>query len=714
MAAGSEAELSSRRQGILQPAEVAAAAVMASTAVVLVVVGSVIRHVGGSIEILTVVPFGIVAYRHRPRAVTAALVAGLVLTFLLVGTGGASKLVAFALLGAFVGEVKRRGRGKGTVLALSLVLGPIVAVLVDLVLTVFASYRTLTLATLRNTVSGFDRTLRHVGFLRPSAQWIDTTVSTLVRHWELSFAVVSVVGVPAGLLVAWLLVGAVLDRLNWVASPDRLLASSVMPGDKERIAPLPVSLVGVAVRYPHAEGDALVSIDLELPEGQFVVVVGENGSGKSTLARVLAGAAPTAGCVQRPGAAGLGEIGGTALIMQRPDAQVLGARVADDVVWGLPAGEAVDVEGLLESVGLAGAGQQDTATLSGGQLQRLAVAAALARRPRLLISDESTAMVDPSGRADLIRLLADLPHSQAMTVVHVTHGADETAAADRVVRLEAGRIVDDRPGLGRLPPVVGDSLPAELWRRGRETESEATPPLLVVDHVSHTYAFGTPWEHRALREVSLALPAGDGLAVVGDNGSGKSTLAWILAGLIRPSEGSCLVDGRPVHRQPGVVGLSFQHSRLQLQRPTVGADIAEAAGWTATKGGSRDAAEVTRDLSGEIGDALVRVGLDPSLGRRSIDQLSGGQMRRVAIAGLLARRPRVMVLDEPLAGLDTPSRTGLLDLLTRLRNDLGLTLVVVSHDFHGLSTVCSRVIQLDDGRLVADSDARLQPSERVA
>jgi energy-coupling factor transport system ATP-binding protein len=146
--------------------------------------------------------------------------------------------------------------------------------------------------------------------------------------------------------------------------------------------------------------------------------------------------------VQRAGDAGLGRMGGTALVAQRPDSQVLGARVGDDVRWGLPPGTVDDaaVDEVLASVGLAGFAARDTATLSGGELQRLAIAAALVRHPALLISDESTAMLDPEGRDLVLALLTQLP-VRGTTVVHITHERREAAAADLVVVLDEGRVV---------------------------------------------------------------------------------------------------------------------------------------------------------------------------------------------------------------------------------------------------------------------------------
>ncbi len=172
----------------------------------------------------------------------------------------------------------------------------------------------------------------------------------------------------------------------------------------------------------------------------------------------------------------------------------------------------------------------------------------------------------------------------------------------------------------------------------------------------------------------------------GHNGSGKSTLGWIMAGLTVPTTGSCLIDGEPTDEHVGEVALAFQAARLQLMRSHVDLEVASAAGFS-----HRDEDRVVA--------ALGLVGLQPSLAKRRIDHLSGGQMRRVVLAGLLARSPRALILDEPLAGLDIGSQRGLLRLLERLRREQGLTLVVISHDSVGLESVCPRTLHLRDGVL---------------
>ena len=189
-----------------------------------------------------------------------------------------------------------------------------------------------------------------------------------------------------------------------------------------------------------------------------------------------------------------------------------------------------------------------------------------------------------------------------------------------------------------------------------------------------------------MTDLDFAVHEGDGVLIHGLNGSGKSTLAWIMAGLTMPTAGSCLLDGTPVSDQVGAVAISFQAARLQLMRSHVALEIASSAGFS-----MYDQAKVT--------EALITVGLDPTLAARRIDQLSGGQMRRVVLAGLLARSPRALILDEPLAGLDAASQRGLLRLLVELRRRNGLTVVVISHDFVGLEELCPRILHLQDGVL---------------
>lgn len=661
--------------GPLRPVELATAGVMGGVTVVLAVVGVVVP-IAAILQVLAAVPMGVVARRHRPRALVAAGVCGCVVGFLVAGTAPVATIALAALVGGIVGEVKRRGRGFLVATGAFALVAPLLAAMAVVSLLVFANLRELALETIRNTVTGVTALLGGVPGTGGLTTEVGRVTDLLVESWWWTIGGAVTLSVVLTGAVAWLALGAVLDRLDTLTLTDRLErvdTTGVAP------APTPVRLHRAGLRYPGATRDALREVELDLPRAELVAVVGHNGSGKSTVVRLLAGTPPTSGQVLRDGPPGLGRPGGTALVSQRPESQVLGARVADDVVWGLPVDTEPDVEALLAEVGLAGHGAQATTTLSGGQLQRLAIAAALARSPRLLLSDESTAMVDPAGRAELVALLAALPRRWGTTVVHVTHRAADAEVADRVVSVHDGTLTE----LQRDPSSVARPAvdPVALPPPG--------PPLLELTGVGHVYSARTPWAHRALSGVDLQVGRGEAVLLVGGNGSGKSTLAWVLGGLVRPTEGTAMLRGRPIAEQVGSVAVAFQHARLQLQRPTVGEDVAAAG--RLSSGGHPAVAQVLRT-----------VGLDPALAAAGTDSLSGGQLRRVALAGLLVTRPQVLVLDEPLAGLDAESRAGLAQVLVRLRTEQGLTLVVVTHDVAELAPICHRVVRLVGGRVAGD------------
>jgi energy-coupling factor transport system ATP-binding protein len=675
----------SRATGPLRPIELATASVLAGVSVALIVIGWFLPHLG-LIAAMAGVPLGVVAHRHRFRALLAATFSAALVSFLVAGTGTFSNVIECAIVGGLVGMARRRGWSFARVMAAIAIIAPILAAISVALLAVFSQLRKLVLEQISNTWIGIAKILDRIPGLQGLTHRISHLVAVAVRDWWISVSVIVIVGTVCFTVLAWVLLGAVLDRLRWIRAVDRLQ----LPATDDPVGPLPARLRDVRYRYPGAAADALRGVSLDLAAGELVALLGDNGSGKSTLARILAGRPPTSGEISRPGSAGLGRAGGTAMVMQHPETQILGVRVADDVVWGLRDAAGVDVAGLLQTVGLSGMEERETSTLSGGELQRLAVAAALARRPRLLISDESTAMVDAEGRQRLTALLADLPSRLDMTVVHVTHRREEVAAADRSFRLASGVIVDEREPVPGTPSNGDRAIRSSTREVPVAANGEGVAlggPHLELCGVQHTYGAGTPWAQPALGGIDLAIGPREGVLIVGGNGSGKSTLAWIMAGVLRPSRGVARLGDRPVSEQVGAVGLAFQHARLQLQRATVAADLRAA-------GAADDAA---------VGTALASVGLDVGeIGDRRIDELSGGQQRRVALAGILARRPKVLVLDEKMAGLDQPSQEGLVGLLADLRLRSGLTVVVISHDLEGMDRVCDRLVRLDHGRVVAD------------
>jgi len=641
------------------------AALSAATAIVAVVV-----PFAAGLSLLGTVPMGILAYRYRLRVLVAATIAGSLIAFLVAGMGGMMTVVECAYIGGLVGLVKRRNRGTPTVIVVGAFAGVAFGAVSIGALKVLARLRNLIFESITANVNGVARALSHVPYMQPVSERMKDGFPKVLTYWPWLIGGSSALGILIITLIGWWALSRVLTRLSKLSNLQKLDT----PADDGVIAPLPVRLHDATFRYPNADHDALGPVTLEVEPGEHVAITGVNGSGKTTLMLVLAGQPLASGTVERPGGVGLGRVGGTAVIMQHPESQVLGSRVADDVVWGLPPGQSIDVDKLLEEVGLDGLAERDTGGLSGGELQRLAVAAALAREPSLLIADEVTSMVDQPGRAALLGLLAGLRERHRMALVHITHYNNEADSAERIVNL-TGTGASDNTEMVELAPAPTATPSAD---------ARSPVAVIEVDGVGHEYASGTPWATTALRDVSFDVNEGDGLLIHGGNGSGKSTLAWIMAGLTMPTTGSCLLDGRPVSDQVGAVAMSFQAARLQLLRGRVDREVASAAGFS-----PHDA--------GAVATALATVGLDASLATRPIEQLSGGQMRRVVLAGLLARSPRALILDEPLAGVDADSQRGLVRLLEDLRRRTGLTVIVISHDFAGLEDLCPRTLHLQDG-----------------
>ena len=666
-----------RRSGPLQPVELAQAAVLAALCAATAIISVVVPFAAG-LALLGTVPMGLLAFRYRLRVLIAATVAAGMIAFLIAGLGGLMAVCNSAYIGGLTGFVKRTRRGMPTVIVTALIAGVLSGVGNVAALSVLTRLRYLIFKAITADAEGLASALTWM-HLHTAADLLKRYFTAGLHYWTWVLLASSVVQVLVVSLIGWWALSRVLERMRGIPDVHKLDPPTSGLQDIP-IEPVPVRLDKVRFRYPRADQDALREVSLDLHVGEHLAVTGSNGSGKTTLMLILAGREPTSGTVERPGAVGLGKPGGTAVVLQHPESQVLGTRVADDVVWGLPPGTNVDVGRLLGEVGLEDLAERDTGSLSGGELQRLALAAALAREPALLIADEVTTMVDQQGRDALLGVLSGLTKRHRTALVHITHYNNEAVSADRTINLS------DSPDNTDMVEAAQPPLPTVA------TERRGQAPALELIGVGHEYGIGTPWAKTALRDVSVVIEQGDGVLIHGGNGSGKSTLAWIMAGLTVPTSGVCLVDGRPTYERVGAVALSFQAARLQLMRSRVDSEVASAAGFS------------PRD-EGRVAAALAVVGLDPGLATRRIDQLSGGQMRRVVLAGLLACSPRALILDEPLAGLDAASQRGLLRLLEDLRRERGLTVVVISHDFVGLEDLCPRTLHLRNGVLEPASTA---------
>lgn len=640
------------------PAEMADAATTAALVFAMIATGRLLGA-GTFFQLFEAVAVSVLAARRRTRVVAYSGFSTAVLGILLGGFGPVTQAVMAHVLGGTTGAALRRGRGVTATVGMNLaVTWPAMSTISVGILAIFAEIRSLWFDLARSMWGGASSILTRVG-LEGAATSGSDLLEGLIRLWWVFIPLAQIPVVIVYALLVRRLGGHVLHRVERSLGP----ATDPSPAeDSGAPSPLPVTLE--AARWRPADGaDWMGPVDLELSAGDHLSIVGPNGAGKTSLLHALAGLGTarfeTDDGDRHPG---LGRPGGTALIGQNPAAQVLAPRVSQDVVWGIlprPDGEAIG--GALDRVGLGGMEDRDTSTLSGGELQRLAIANSLLRGAAVLLADEATAMLDPTGRARVAGLLADLSE-RGTTVVNTTHRPEDTSRGARILS---------------LGPVPVAPPPAPFRPTG-----PAGAPLLVAQAVSHVHDAGSPWARPALHRVSLVLRRGEMVLVKGSNGSGKTTLAWILAGLTRPTGGRVTYQGAELNGPRPEIGIAFQHPRLQMMRPTVRGEVSASAG-------ADDQVDVALDL----------MGLDPNrFGDRIVDTLSGGEQRRVVLAGLVARGCRVLLLDEPLAGLDAAGRNLLAHLLTSLRSQ-GLTIVVVTHDPVWGLDVADRTITLDHGRI---------------
>ena len=619
----------------LDAAELADAAVTAALVIGLLTTGRLLAA-GTFFQVLGTVVFAVLGARRRVRAVAVATAATMAMAVLLGGVGPVSQAFVAGLFGGSGGAALRRGHGPVRHVLLTVAIGwPIVTTVTLGFLATFADARELSFENGRNQWEGIARILDSVGLEGPASAGTEF-VEWSIEHWWVMVPLLQLAITVGYALIVRRLGGAVLRRVD--AALGRPWTPPRPPTGP--VAPVPVTLGALAV-HRDDELQPIAELDTTLEPSDRVSLVGANGTGKTTLLESLAGLHDAAG-IGRTGAPGLGRAGGTALIGQAPETQVVGLRVLDDLRWGLDGTDPAALLPHLAAVGLAGREDQPTSQLSGGELQRLAIAAALARQPRLLLSDESTGMLDPAGRAAIVELLT--AGVADATVVHSTHHADEIHRFERSIRLP-----DAAPAVDAFCTSAG--APGEL--------------LLSVRDLGYVHDAGSPWARPVFEHVSFELRQRGLVVIRGENGAGKTTLVRLLAGLQTPTTGQILLRGEPLTSPDRRIGVAFQHARLQLLRPTV----TEEAGSLA---GTDDEPTVAR--------ALTTVGLEPaSDGRKRLGELSGGQQRRLLLAGLVARRSEVLVLDEPLAGLDRAGRDRLTGIIDR-RLAAGTGVVVVSHD----------------------------------
>ncbi|MFC5827909.1 dipeptide ABC transporter ATP-binding protein [Nonomuraea insulae] len=492
---------------------------------------------------------------------------------------------------------------------------------------------------------------------------------------------------------------------------------------------------------------AVDGVSFSIAPGECLALVGESGSGKSVTARALVGLAGKGAKVR----AGRLVLDGQDLRGHRPrDWRRLRGRriglvlqdaltaldplrtVGAEVAEGLRAhrlasrGEVAGrVSELLGAVGVPNPDErrhQYPHQLSGGLRQRALIAGALAGEPELLIADEPTTALDVSVQARILDLLAER-RAAGTALLLISHDLAVVARlADRIAVMRAGRIVELGPAGEVLSeprhPYTRELLAAVPSAAPRPARTFPGSALLSVREVGKRFADGTA----ALEGVSLEVSPGEILGLVGESGSGKTTLARVALGLLAPDGGEVLLDGEPWsalterERRPlrHRVGVVWQDPLSSLDpRHTVAKLIGEALSTRHERepGEARRPRETGEVLSARhsrgiaVAESLAMVGLGPELASRRPHQLSGGQRQRVAIARALAVRPSLLICDEPVSALDVSIQAQVLDLLLRLRDELGLAMLFISHDLAVIRQVSDRVAVMRAGRVVETAHA---------
>ena len=536
---------------------------------------------------------------------------------------------------------------------------------------------------------------------------------------------------------------------------------------------------------------ALSALNFSIEEGSFVCILGHNGSGKSTLAKLFnALQLPTEGTILVSGMDSREEKNifpirrEVGMVFQNPDNQIIASVVEEDVGFGpenigLPTDEIWQrVNNALSAVHMEAYRLKSPNHLSGGQKQRVAIAGTLAMEPKTIVLDEPTAMLDPSGRKEVLESVLELKRKKGISIILITHYMEEAVDADRILLMDSGKLVMDgsprevfqnveRLKEYRMDVPLITELAHKLQKKGfpiektilkkEELEEEllklkeegfslqenimaselpglsepssekphAGDYIVEAEHLSAIFQEGTAMESYALKDLSVKIRRGSLTAVIGHTGSGKSTLVQHLNGLIKAKSGEIFVSfrenpplvksgksflffkgkktviekrGRLSLSEEGFdyralrfkVGLVFQYPEYQLFEETVLADVMFGP---LNQGKKREDAEALAK------NALASLGIGKELYAKSPFELSGGQKRKVAIAGVLAMEPELLILDEPTAGLDPAGRDELFEEIAGLRRNYAMTILLVSHSMDDVARYADEVLVLHQGEL---------------
>lgn len=525
------------------------------------------------------------------------------------------------------------------------------------------------------------------------------------------------------------------------------------------------------------EKKILDDLNIEIEPGDFIAILGHNGSGKSTFAKHLnALLLPDEGNIYIDGedTKSVEELWKIrekcGMVFQNPDNQIVGVTVEEDVGFG-PENLGVKTEKIwdrikdsLTKVDMYKYRKKSPNHLSGGQKQRVAIASSLAMKPKCIVLDEPTAMLDPQGRKEVMDIIKSLNENENITVILITHHMNEAIMAKKVVVIDDGKIalqgtprevfsnveqikklkldmpqimelsyelykcgkfnrydiltidefikelekqaqekhkIKNSDGVdGNIKESIDENAKEKVKEVAEDTRNKDTEPILSLRNVSLKYEENTSMEVKALDDISLDIYNDEFIGIIGHTGSGKSSLVQVMNGLIKANGGDVTYKGENIQdksfdkkRLHLDVGLVFQYPESQLFEETVLKDVMFGP---LNKGMSEEEAKKAAK------EALEMLGIGENYYNDSPFELSGGEKRRIAIAGVLAMNPEIIILDEPTAGLDPMSRNNLLNSLKRLQTDKAKTIIIVSHNMEDMANYVERLIVMNDGRVVFD------------
>lgn len=499
--------------------------------------------------------------------------------------------------------------------------------------------------------------------------------------------------------------------------------------------------------------EALRGVDITVKKGEFVSILGHNGSGKSTFAKLVNGLNMLTGgtlYVKDMDASMEENIWdirqSVGMVFQNPDNQIIATVVEEDVAFGpenigMPPQDIVkNVDMALKAVSMEEFRKAAPAYLSGGQKQRIAIAGILAMKPECIILDEPTAMLDPLGRKEVMDTITRLNREEGITIVLITHYMEEAALSDRIIIVNNGKVAAegtpreifrnvekmrslylDVPQITELAYLINKENPKmpddlltidEFINKVNEigikdnfsyTKQEkdiegSSEPILEIKNLTHIYGEETVFEKIALKNVSLTINKGDFIGLIGHTGSGKSTLIQHLNALVKGNEGVVYFKGTDINADKSrlkevrqKIGLVFQYPEHQIFESTIYDEVAF---------GPKNCGLEGNELDNRIREALHFVGMNESYFNKSPFDLSGGQKRRVAIASVLAMKPEILILDEPMAGLDPYGRDEILGNIKKMHDELGITIILVSHSMEDIASIADKIIVMNRGEAV--------------